>query len=225
MDKQELTTEIKRLTELLKQSAPDKKGEIEEKLVGLYFEFYRIDADLTDKGIIVDRVAQMKGERPTNWTLKVKALEELKYRRYDVVVTLLDGTKLPKECVPAGATYINEKGQKCQKTLKVMSSPQTVEQNKNKMFGNLGKKISTALMNGSNQLIKVSKNAIGKIGEKSRKAKASAGSFMDSMMDRLIVKMQLDKTIKSIEEYQKESGKDVNDLIDFLKKVKKTTEK
>ena len=85
-------------------------------------------------------------------------------------------------------------------------------------------KVSNALVNGSNQLIKVSKNAFNKLGEKGRKAKASAGAFMDSMMTRLIEKMQIGKTIKSLEDYQKESGKDVHDLIDFLKKIQKTTE-
>lgn len=225
MDKQELTTEIKKLTELLRQSTPEKKGEIEKKLVELYFELYRIDAELATKGNIVDKISKIKMEKTTNWALKVKALEELIFRRYDVIVALLDGTKLPKEQVPAGEFYINEKGQKCRKVLKVVPVQKTQEAMEKGRFDNLSKKVSTALVNGSNQLIKVSKTAIGKIGEKSRKAKASASSFMDSMMDRLIEKMQLDKTIKSLELYQKENGKDVHDLIDFLKKIQESTKK
>ena len=97
MENTVLTAEIKRITELLKQSAPEKKGELENKLVELYFEFYRTSAEITSKGDIVNRISQMKVEKPTNWALKVKALEELQYRRYTVVVTLMDGKKLPKE--------------------------------------------------------------------------------------------------------------------------------
>lgn len=220
MENTALTTEIKRITELLRQSTPDKKGELEKRLVELYFEFYRTSAELTTKGDIVNRISQIKTERPTNWSLKVKALEELQFRRYDVVVTLLDGTKLPKDQVPAGAFYINEKGQKCHKALKVMQAAQP-EKKDQKFLGNLAQKIGTGVVTGSNQLIKVSKNTISKIGEKRRKAKASAGALMDVMVSKLMNKMNIGKTIQSLEEYQKSTGKDVSDLINFLKKLQK----
>ena len=219
MDKQQLTTEIKRLTELLRQSSPDKKGEIEKQLIELYFEFYRIDEELKDKGDINDRIAKMKEGKPTNWSLKVKALEELKYKRYDVIVTLLDGTELPKEQVPAGETYINEKGQKCQKGLKVVPVQQQPEAKDRKKLGELAKKVGIAVANGSNQLIKVSKKTFSKVGEKSRNAKASASAFMDSMVAKMMNKMNIGKTIQSLEDYQRSSGKDVRDLINFLKKL------
>lgn len=220
MENTALATEIKRITELLSQSTPDKKGELEKRLVELYFEFYRTSAELTTKGDIVNRISQIKTERPTNWSLKVKALEELQFRRYDVVVTLLDGAKLPKDQVPAGAFYINEKGQKCQKALKVMQAAQP-EKKDQKFLGNLAQKIGTGVVTGSNQLIKVSKNTISKIGEKRRKAKASAGALMDVMVSKLMNKMNIGKTIQSLEEYQKSTGKDVSDLINFLKKLQK----
>ncbi len=218
MENTALTTEIKRITELLKQSAPDKKGELEKKLVGLYFEFYRTSAELTTKGDIVNSISQIKMEKPTNWSLKVKALEELQYRRYDVVVTLLDGKKLPKEQVPAGAFYINEKGQKCQKALKVTQVAQP-EKKDQKFLGNLAQKIGTGVVTGSNQLIKVSKNTFGKIREKKRRAKDNAYAFMDVMVAKLMNKMKIGDTITSLEEYQKKTGKDVSDLINFLKKL------
>lgn len=220
MENTVLTAEIKRITELLRQSGPDKKGELEKKLVELYFEFYRTSAELTSKGDIVNRISKVKVERPTNWSLKVKALEELQYRRYDVIVTLLDGTKLPKEQVPAGASYINEKGQKCQKALKVTPAVQPEKKDQN-LIGNIAQKIGTGVVTGSNQLIKVSKNTIEKIGEKRRKAKASAGALMDVMVSKLMNKMNIGKTIQSLEEYQKSTGKDVSDLINFLKKLQK----
>lgn len=39
------------------------------------------------------------------------------------------------------------------------------------------------------------------------------------MMAKLMAKMNIGKTIQSLEEYQKTSGKDVSDLINFLKKL------
>ena len=218
MENTVLTTEIKRITELLRQSTPDKKGELEKKLVELYFEFYRTSAELTTKGDIVNKISQIKIERPSNWSLKVKALEDLQYRRYDVIVTLLDGKKLPKEQVSAGAFYINEKGQKCQKALKVIqvAKPEKKDQ---KFLGNLAHKIGTGVVNGSNQLIKVTKKTFGKIGEKKRRAKDNAYAFMDVMVAKLMNKMKIGDTITSLEEYQKKTGKDVSDLINFLKKL------
>ena len=224
MENNELTNEIKKLTELLRQSTSDKKDEIEKKLVELYFELYRNDTELAEKKKIDDKITTVKGEKTTNWSLKVKALEELKFKRFDVVVTLLDGTKLPKEKVPNGEIYINEKGQKCRKMLKVVPAQNQPEAMEKGRLNDFKQKVGTALVNGSNQLIKVSKSTFSKLGEKGRNAKVSAGAFMDSMMTRLIEKMQIGKTIKSLEDYQKESGKDVHDLIDFLKKIQKTTE-
>lgn len=220
MENTVLTAEIKRITELLRQSGPDKKGELEKELVELYFEFYRTSAELTSKGDIVNRISKVKAEKPTNWSLKVKALEELQYRRYDVVVTLLDGTELPKEQVPAGVTYINEKGQKCQKALKVTPTVQP-EKKDQKFLSGLAQKIGNGVVAGSNQLIKVSKNTFGKIGEKRRKAKASASALLDVMVSKLMNKMNIGKTIQSLEDYQKNTGKDVSDLIKFLEKLQK----
>ncbi|MBO7629390.1 MAG: hypothetical protein J6S87_05540 [Bacteroidales bacterium] len=146
MEKQELTAEIKRFTQLLRESAPEQKGELEKKLIDLYFEFYRTSAELTTKGNIVDKIAEITVEKPTNWALKIKALEELQFKRYDVIVTLLDGTKLPKGQVPAGASYINENGQKCQKTLTV-AQPNTKPEEKTSGFNlkNIKDKVSQKL--------------------------------------------------------------------------------
>ena len=143
----------------------------------------------------------------------------------DIIVTLLNGTKVPKSQVPVGEIYINEKGQKCRKALKVVATQKAPEPKRKGVLGNFAQKITSGLVNGSNQLIKVSKSAVKTIGEKGQKAKASANAFMDSMFTKLIEKMQLDKTIKSLENYQKESGKDVHDLIDFLAKIQQTTKK
>ena len=145
MENTVLTTEIKRISDLLRQSSPDKKGELEKKLVELYFEFYRTSAELTTKGDIVNRISQVKVEKPTNWSLKVKALEELQFRRYDVIVTLMDGTKLPKEQVPAGVSYINERGQKCQKALKVTTTKLNPKDNK-KPFANFSQKLDNGFV-------------------------------------------------------------------------------
>ena len=59
----------------------------------------------------------------------------------------------------------------------------------------------------------------GKIGEKKRRAKDNAYAFMDVMVAKLMNKMKIGDTITSLEEYQKKTGKDVSDLINFLKKL------
>ena len=143
----------------------------------------------------------------------------------DIIVTLLNGTKVPKSKVPVGEIYINEKGQKCRKVVEVVETQKVPEPKRNGVLGDFTQKVTSGLVNGSNQLIKVSKDTFSKIGEKRRKAKANAGAFMDSIFEKLVAKMQLDKTIKSLENYQKESGKDVHDLIDFLTKIQQTTKK
>lgn len=141
----------------------------------------------------------------------------------DVIVTLLDGTKVKKSTVPVGEIYINEKGQKVRKVLKV--NPATPNSGK-KPLANLSQRlgsglakakesVSNAVVNGSSQLIKATKT----IGEKRKKAKESAAAFMDVMVAKLMSKMKISETIKSLEEYQEKTGKDVSDLINFLKKL------
>ena len=79
--------------------------------------------------------------------------------------------------------------------------------------------VSTAVVKGSSQLVKVSKKTFGKIGEKGHRAKDNAYSFMDAMVAKLMKKMKLGETIKSLEEYQEKTGKDVSNLINFLEKL------
>ena len=147
----------------------------------------------------------------------------------DVIVTLLDGTKVKKSQVPVGEIFINEKGQKVRKVLKVTPAPPKPAEKKSP-FAVLSQKInsgltqakqsvSAAVVNGSSQLIKVSKDNFGKIGEKRKKIKANATAFMDVMVAKLMAKLKIGDTIKSLEEYQQKSGKDVSDLIYFLKKL------
>ena len=147
----------------------------------------------------------------------------------DVIVTLLDGRKIKKSQVPVGEIYINEKGQKVRKVLKVVPAPPQPEEKK-KPFANLTQKlgaglaktkqsVTSAVVSGSSQLIKVSKDTFSKIGERRKRAKANANAFMDSLVAKLMAKMNIGKTIQSLEEYQKTSGKDVSDLINFLKKL------
>jgi len=206
MENKDIVAEIKEYTNLLRASEKDKRGEIEAHLVELYKKRFKENPELLkDIKKIDEKIAAIKGERPTNWVLKVQALESLK-NEIDAVVTLLDGTKMRKSQVPNGEIYINEKGQKCRKVLKVIPvqhKPETTDEKRAKKFA---QKIKAAVVNGSAQLIKVSKNTFKKIGEKRKRAKASAGAFMDSMMAKLMAKMQIGKTINSLEEYQKSSG-------------------
>lgn len=229
MENNNLTTEIKSLTDLLRNSSSEKRGEIEGHLIVLYKLFFKGDEELLKGSKKIDeKINEITTGKPTNWSLKVQALERLKNEQ-EPVVTLLDGTQVRKSQVPAGEIYINENGQKVRKVLKVVPVPPKPEEKK-KPFAKLSQKlgeglskakesVSAAVVNGSSQLIKVSKNTFGKIGEKKRRAKASAYAFMDVVVANLMNKMRIGDTITSLEEYQKKTGKDVSDLINFLKKL------
>ena len=151
----------------------------------------------------------------------------------DVIVTLLNGTKIAKSKVPIGEIYINEKGQKCRKVLKtvpVTTKPETkggaffsnMTKQLNDGLGKLKDGVSTAAIQGTSQIIK----GAGQVGQlvKTTKSKisgvkASAAAFMDSLIAKAMAKINIGKTIESLEEFQKTNGKDVSDLIIFLKKL------
>lgn len=155
----------------------------------------------------------------------------------DVIVTLLDGTKVKKSQVPIGEIYINEKGQKVRKVQKMVQvvkksddkKGKTVESLSPKLNSNFGKAregIASAITQGSSQvsegatqLLHVAKNSFDKIGEQKQRAKKSAYAFMNTILARLMNKINIGKTIQTLEEYQKTSGKDISNLIDFLKKL------
>ena len=151
----------------------------------------------------------------------------------DVIVTLLNGTKIAKSKVPIGEIYINEKGQKCRKVLKtvpVATKPETkggaffsnMTKQLNDGLGKLKDGVSTVAIQGTSQIIK----GAGQVGQlvKTTKSKisgvkASAAAFMDSLFAKAMAKINIGKTIESLEEFQKTNGKDVSDLIIFLKKL------
>lgn len=151
----------------------------------------------------------------------------------DVIVTLLDGTKIEKSKVPVGVIYINEKGQKCRKVLKTVPVAAKPETKGGSFFSNMTKQLndglgklkdgaSAAAIQGTSQLIK----GAGQVGQFVKTAKnklsgvkANAASFMDSLIAKAMAKINIGKTIESLEEYQKTNGKDVSDLINFLKKL------
>lgn len=84
---------------------------------------------------------------------------------------------------------------------------------------NAKESVSAAVVNCSSQLVKASKKTFGKIDEKRHRVKDNAKAFMDVMVAKLIKRIKLGNTIKSLEEYQEKTGKDVSNLIDFLKKL------
>ena len=83
----------------------------------------------------------------------------------DVIVTLLNGTKIAKSKVPVGEIYINEKGQKCRKVLKTVPMATKPEEKGGSFFSNMTKQLndglgklkegaSAAALQGTSQLIK-----------------------------------------------------------------------
>ena len=140
----------------------------------------------------------------------------------DVIVTLLDGTKIAKSKVPVGEIYINEKGQKCRKVLKAVPVTTKPETKGETFFSTMSKQLNQGLIQGSSQLIKgvgqVS-NLVKTAKNKISGVKASAANLMDSLIAKAMAKINIGKTIESLEEFQKTNGKDVSDLINFLKKL------
>lgn len=151
----------------------------------------------------------------------------------DVIVTLLDGTKIAKSKVPVGTIYINEKGQKCRKVLKTVPVTKKPEAKSGSFFSDMTKQLNAGLekvkdgasavaLQGASQIVKGA-SQVGQLVKTSKSkisgVKASAAAFMDSLIAKAMAKINIGKTIESLEEFQKTNGKDVSDLINFLKKL------
>lgn len=104
-------------------------------------------------------------------------------------------------------------------TAKVSDIAQSGKENASNAIGQVFQKVAEASQKATQKTGQISKNTFGKIGEKSRRAKASAIVFLDRMMAKMMDKINFGKTIQSLEDYQRTSGKDVSDLINFLKKL------
>lgn len=104
-------------------------------------------------------------------------------------------------------------------TAKVSDIAQSGKENASNAIGQVFQKVTETSQKAAQKTGQITKNTFGKIGEKSRRAKASANAFMDRIVAKIMAKINISKTIKSLEEYQQTSGKDVSDLINFLKKL------
>ena len=104
-------------------------------------------------------------------------------------------------------------------TSKVSDIAQSGKENASNVAGQVFQKVAETSQTAAQKMEQIFRNTFGKIGEKSRRAKASANAFLDRMLAKIMAKMNISKTIKSLEEYQQTSGKDVSDLINFLKKL------
>ena len=104
-------------------------------------------------------------------------------------------------------------------TAKVSDIAQSAKENASNEAGRVFQKVAETSQMAAQKMGQISRNTFGKIGEKSRRAKASANAFLDRMLAKIMAKMNISKTIKSLEDYQQTSGKDVSELINFLKKL------
>lgn len=104
-------------------------------------------------------------------------------------------------------------------TAKVSDIAQSGKENASNAIGQVFQKVTETSQNAAQKTGQITKNTFGKIGEKRRRAKANANAFLDRMIAKLMTKINVGKTIQSLEDYQRTSGKDVSDLINFLKKL------
>lgn len=104
-------------------------------------------------------------------------------------------------------------------TAKVSDLAQSGKETASNVAGQVFQKVAETSQKAAYETGQIAKNTFGKIGEKSRKAKASANAFLDRIVAKIMDKINFGKTIQSLEDYQRTSGKDVSDLINFLKKI------
>lgn len=155
----------------------------------------------------------------------------------DPIVTLLDGTKIPKSKVPRDTIYINEKGIKVKKVVvqvPVKTPPKPVAPEKKGFFDSISDVASSVANTAAKTAAKtagtVANAAVGAVSKVSDIASTTVktvGEMKDVLavmaskkISEWISKVPFDKTIKDLEDFQKENGVDVSNLIDLLKKLK-----
>lgn len=166
----------------------------------------------------------------------------------DPIVTLLDGTKIPKSKVPRDTIYINEKGIKVKKVVvqvPVKTFPKPVVPEKKGFFDSIsdvassvantaaktaGTVANTAAKTAgtvANAAVGAATTAVSKVSDVASTTVKTVGEMKDVLsvmaskkISEWISKVPFDKTIKDLEDFQKENGVDVSNLIDLLKKLK-----
>lgn len=161
----------------------------------------------------------------------------------DVIVTLLDGTKVAKSKVPNNAIYIDVDGKKKRRVYvtKAQAKPQSAPKPAPKptpkpsgLFGGISSLIDDAVKtvtdttnNVADAVSKKAKDVSDTISDTYKAATQGIDSAQDILIDTAsrkinewIAQIPFDDTISSLEEYQKKSGKDVSTLTNFIKNLK-----
>ena len=82
------------------------------------------------------------------------------------------------------------------------------------------KKISANVTGFTQNVASKTKQKFVASKEKTQELKNDFREFCQKRIDGLLSKINFDKTIKSLKDYQKTSGKDISNLIDFVEKLK-----
>lgn len=82
------------------------------------------------------------------------------------------------------------------------------------------KKISANVTEFTQNVAAKTKQKLSASKEKTQELKNDFREFCQKRIDGLLSKINFDKTIKSLKDYQKTSGKDISNLIDFVEKLK-----
>ncbi len=82
------------------------------------------------------------------------------------------------------------------------------------------KKISANVTGFTQNVASKTKQKFVASKDKTQELKNDFREFCQKRIDGLLSKINFDKTIKSLKDYQKTSGKDISNLIDFVEKLK-----
>ena len=144
----------------------------------------------------------------------------------DPIVTLSDGTQMPKSKVPVGTVYINEKGMKVRKVLKPTTPPEPKPED-NSLFSKISAAASvagsfigdTAASVGSS-VASAASSAADTVSSAAKSVGNSAVEFATGMIVKLLQGLDIDSFLSATEEYGKKNGKDVKSTVNFLNKLK-----
>lgn len=166
----------------------------------------------------------------------------------DPIVTLLDGTKMPKSQVPIDTIFINENGVKVKKTYKENPNDPLVTLLDGTKIPKSKVPIDTIYINENGQKVKKvcskannskatqdNNNLFSNIGGKINttfsnvkesivssytSTKESVEDFAVKKIQDILKKIDIDSTLVALKTYQTQSGKDIQKLIDFIVKLK-----
>ena len=96
----------------------------------------------------------------------------------DKIVTLLDGTKIPKSRVPYDEVYINEEGQKVRKVMKVVEKPKEEDNNLLSKIGEVAAIATDKVTDAAQKTWENTKDAANKAGDWTKQTAQNASEWI-----------------------------------------------